>query len=82
MTFPLYFVHAWEYIVFIRTKEGRQSSILKNKNHSKTIALSYVLFLPYSGARWGCIILMFIYLRAVPTGTYTTVDWLAAVPHI
>jgi hypothetical protein len=41
-----------------------------------------VLFCVYSTARWGTIILMFISLRALPAGSYTTIEWLSTIPHI
>jgi hypothetical protein len=36
----------------------------------------------YTLARIGNLILMFISLRAVPTGSYISIEWLASIPHI
>ncbi|KAJ5104925.1 hypothetical protein NUU61_002272 [Penicillium alfredii] len=36
----------------------------------------------YSIARWGNLILMFVALRALPPGSYTTINWMSTIPHI
>lgn len=44
--------------------------------------LSLGALLVYSIARLGLIALMFSSLRALPTGSYVSIDWLATIPHI
>jgi hypothetical protein len=38
--------------------------------------------LAYMIARLGILALMFSSLRALPAGSYISIDWLASIPHI
>lgn len=48
----------------------------------RVLILWVIWFWVYSIARWGNLILMFICLRALPAGSYVTIDWMSTIPHI
>lgn len=73
----------WSFYCLRRTlddKEERVSSASWSK--PSDLFFSVMWLICYATARWGSIVLMFISLRALPAGSYTTVDWLSSIPHI
>lgn len=83
ITWPLYLKYLWSFYCLRRTlddKEERVSSASWSK--PSDLFFSVMWLICYATARWGSIVLMFISLRALPAGSYTTVDWLSSIPHI
>lgn len=83
LTWPLYLKYLWSLYSLWRTlddKEERVSSASWSRPSDLFISLMW--FCCYGTARWGSVILMFISLRALPAGSYITVDWLSSIPHI
>ncbi|KAK4863607.1 hypothetical protein LT330_002385 [Penicillium expansum] len=80
---PLYLKYLWAFYCLQRTSDDKEKRV-SSASWSKAFDLLFVLvwFCCYATARWGSIILMFISLRALPAGSYTTVDWLSSIPHI
>ncbi|CAI7642055.1 unnamed protein product [Penicillium discolor] len=83
ITWPLYLKYLWSFYCVRRTLDDKEERV-SSASWSKPSDLFFVLILLfcYATARWGNVILMFISLRELPAGSYTTVDWLSSIPHI
>lgn len=83
ITWPLYFKYLWSFYCLWRILDDKEERV-SSDSWSKPSDLFFVLMwlFCYATARWGSVILMFISLRALPAGSYTTVDWLSSIPHI
>ncbi|KAJ5960073.1 uncharacterized protein N7479_007223 [Penicillium vulpinum] len=83
ITLPLYFKFLWSFY-WLRRTLGNKEKRVSSDSWSKAPDLLFILvwFCCYATARWGNVILMFISLRALPAGSYTSVDWLTSIPHI
>ncbi|KAJ5615831.1 hypothetical protein N7537_000945 [Penicillium hordei] len=83
ITWPLYLRYLWSFHCLRRTLDDKEERV-SSASWSKPSDLFWNLmwFCCYATARWGSVILMFISLRALPAGSYITVDWLSSIPHI
>lgn len=83
VVWPLYLVHVWLFYRLYRAK-GDKRAIVEDADMAfgPLIALWAIWFWIYSTARWGNLILMFVSLRALPAGSYITIDWMSTIPHI
>lgn len=79
----MYGLFVWAFIRFWSLHpDNTKRSFVKSAHREKAQALTLLLFPLYAISRVGCIILMFISLRALPIRSYVTVDWLATIPHV
>jgi hypothetical protein len=68
--------------------EGRTSLGLQSPGYRELASttreeiLMGCIFTVYSLARLGNLILIFTSLRALPAGSFISIDWIASVPHI
>lgn len=75
-----------EYTSFLKSKNMLPSSMTdydRKGGHwavikHKVKVLSILVYIP---ARLGMIGLVFSSFRALPTGSYTTIDWVTTIPH-
>ncbi|KOS40116.1 hypothetical protein ACN38_g9040 [Penicillium nordicum] len=83
ITWPLYLKYLWSFYWLRRTLDDKEKRV-STAGWSKPSDLFFILvwFCCYATTRWGCVILMLISLRALPAGSYITVDWLSSIPHV
>ncbi|KAJ5885462.1 hypothetical protein N7495_009972 [Penicillium taxi] len=80
---PLYLIHMWTFYRLYRAAGDMNAYIdYSNWTTLRMLVLWCGWFWVYSITRWGDLILMFISLRALPVGSYITIDWMSTIPHI
>jgi hypothetical protein len=73
----------WIHWKLYRESGDKDRLISNSEGYGVWEALLFIsLFVVYSIARWGNIVLMFTSMRALPTGSYIAIDWLSSIPHI
>jgi hypothetical protein len=83
LPFPVALHFFWIHWKLYRESGDKDRLISNSDGYGIWEALFFIgLFLVYSIARWGNIVLMFTSLRALPTESYIAIDWLSSIPHI
>ncbi|KAJ5649432.1 uncharacterized protein N7484_003155 [Penicillium longicatenatum] len=83
VVWPIYLIHIWMFYRMYRATGNKRALVSDYDMVSgRLIALWSIWFCIYSIARWGNLILMFLSLRALPAGSYVTIDWMSTIPHI
>jgi hypothetical protein len=84
MCWPIFILCELPLFIQWRTHGGISSTTVDYdiQQHFPLFCCLMILFIVYSYARLGNLVLMFISLRALPAGSYISIDWLAAIPHI
>lgn len=83
LPFPVALQCLWIHWKLYRESGDKDCLISNSDGYGIWEAMFFIgLFLVYSTARWGNIILMFTSLRALPTESYIAIDWLSSIPHI
>lgn len=75
-----------DYVRFLKSKNMFPSFMMVFNNHGGQLSMieratQIVTLDVYIIARLGMVGLVFSSLRALPAGSYTTIDWVTTIPH-